>query len=302
MKNEWALGIDIGATKIVVMGINSAEETIDLIRLDTNAISTSEALIDGLVSAIDTITKKAPIPPKGVGIGMAGQIDAKGNILCFSHNFPNWKKIPLKATLEQKTQFPVFITNDVRAAAIAEWKLGAGKGCDDLVCLLIGTGIGGGVISGGRLICGSSNTAGELGHLTVDLNGPLCTCGNRGCLEALASGWAIAQQAKEQGFPQTYTAKDVINLFHDGDSQAKEIVEKAKNGLIAGAVSIVNAFNPQRLILSGGMVHGLPEIIEWIDSGVRKNALKAATNDLWVMKGHFEENTVAIGAACSLLK
>ena len=164
---------------------------------------------------------------------------------------------------------PTVVINDVRAATWAEWKYGAGKGVKDLVCIMIGTGIGGGIVNDGKLFIGSSNSAGELGHFPIQLNGPKCTCGNFGCLEALAAGWALAKHAKEairqnpneetairelvNGNLEAITAREVIQAALQGDPLGVRIVEKAMEAIVAGCVGYVNALNPERLILAGGL-------------------------------------------------
>ncbi len=190
---------------------------------------------------------------------------------------------------------------------------GAGKGCDDLVCLFVGTGIGGSVVSGGQMLAGCSNTAGELGHTTIDLHGPLCHCGNRGCLEAHAGGWAIAQRVREAilkdpvagvhmmkmvgGQQDAVDAKIVAQSFREGDRLARRIVDGVAQALVAGSVSIVNAFNPCRLILGGGVIEGLPELIDRIAQGTRQLALEAATEPLQVLPAQLHNDAGVIGAA-----
>jgi glucokinase len=134
-------------------------------------------------------------PPVG-GSGSAGQIDPEHGMVRFAPNL-GWHNVPFQSDLAGALGLPVVVTNDVRAATWGEWLHGAGKGCNDLVCLFIGTGIGGGVVSGGKMLSGCSNTAGEVGHMIINLHGPPCSCGSRGCFEALAGGWAIARQARE---------------------------------------------------------------------------------------------------------
>jgi glucokinase len=186
--------------------------------------------------------------------------------------------VSIQDRLTQTIGLPKVITNDVRAITWGEWLHGAGMGVNDLVCLFIGTGIGGGVVCGGRVLTGASNTAGELGHMTVDLHGPPCTCGNRGCLEALAGGWAIARRAlqaindnpaagkallKAAGlnqpiWPKDVNAKVVTDAARAGDPLAHLLVDEITQALIAGAVGLVNASNPSCLILGGGVLEGLP--------------------------------------------
>ena len=208
---------------------------------------------------------------------------------------------------------PVHVLNDVRAATWGEWRHGAGAGAQDLVCLLIGTGIGGGVVSRGNLITGASNTAGELGHIVIDQAGPLCTCGNRGCLEAFASGWALAKAAtsaieKEpklagallesvQGHVNDLTARHVVEVARTGDPLAFSLIENAQAALNAGCISIVNAFNPEKLIIGGGLGLSLPKIVENIEAAVAARALKAATKDLKVVQAALTNSAGVVGAA-----
>jgi glucokinase len=208
---------------------------------------------------------------------------------------------------------PVSVLNDVRAATWGEWLHGAGRGYDDLVCLFIGTGIGGGAVCGGRLLTGADNSGGEFGHIGVSLDGPRCSCCNRGCLESLAGGWAIARQAREaigadppagKGMldradkdMQRVTARVVADAFHEGDSLATQIVERVSSALESGTVSMVNAFNPRRIILGGGVIHGLPELRNRLESHLRRNALKVAVESLEVVTASLGEDAAALGAA-----
>jgi glucokinase len=247
---------------------------------------------------------------------VAGQITATGGVVRFAPNL-NWREVPLQDRLHQALNLPVAITNDVRAATWGEWRHGAGQGADDLICLFIGTGIGGGVVSGGRMLSGCTNTAGELGHITVDINGPRCTCGHRGCLEALAGGWAIARQAREairndpaagKAFFQAAGLKEPAALEEvnakvvaaAGGAQnplARLLVDEVARALIAGTVGLVNAFNPCRLILGGGVIQGLPELLDRIAAGIRASALNAATEGLEVLPAKLRNDAGVVGAA-----
>jgi glucokinase len=199
-----------------------------------------------------------------------------------------------------------------------EWLHGAGQGCDDLICLFVGTGVGGGIVSGGHMLSGCSNTAGELGHIPVDLNGPDCHCGNHGCLEAHAGGWAIARRAREAiardpeagarllqmagGQPDDVTARIVAQAAHQGDPLAQKLVDEVAEALIAGAVGLVNAFNPCRLILGGGVMEGLPELLDRIDQGLRQRALAAARDPLRVLPAQLHNDAGVVGAAALALR
>lgn len=312
--NDWAIGVDIGGTKIEIACVIAGKVQQRLLQ-PTHASEGYAAVEAALIEAIQKLIKQVASKPIGIGVGMAGQIDATTGLVHFAPNL-RWHDVPLQENLSHALGLPVAVTNDVRAAAWGEWFHGAGRGCDDLVCLFIGTGIGGGIVSGGKMLSGNSNTAGELGHIIVDLNGSACTCGAHGCLEAIAGGWGIARQARDilasdpsasallmqaaNGKADAVTAQHVLQAFRKGDALAKKIVEKARRALCAGVVTIINGINPQRIILGGGIIHEMPELITWIDSDARKQALSAATARLEIMRAQLPDAPV-VGAATFLL-
>jgi glucokinase len=223
-----------------------------------------------------------------------------------------WRNVPLKDKLEEKLKMPVVVTNDVRAATWGEWRYGSGRGVDDLIVLFVGTGIGGGVISNGNMIVGCSNTGGELGHITIVVDGRNCHCPNMGCLEAYAGGWAIAERAQEAvrakpkegqrltslaGGIKKITAATVSQTYQEGNQLANRLVEETGRYLAAGVVSIVNAFNPCLLVLGGGVIEGLPELVHMVEEFVRNRALKAATENLKIVKASLGGDAGVVGAA-----
>lgn len=314
MTKKWAVGVDLGGTKIEIARIDDTGETLDRLKIDTSTNGPA-AVEEQIITAIQGLIKKSGKIPSGIGVGVAGQVENKTGLVRFAPNL-KWKNYPLQENLVRALQLPVYVTNDVRAATWGEWLYGAGKGCDDLICLFVGTGIGSGVVSGGKMLVGCSNTAGEVGHMTLDLYGPLCTCGNRGCYEALGGGWAIARKAKEalisqpgkkllqtaDGDENKISAKTVIHASREGDATAVAIIEEAKKAIIAGAVSLTNIFNPCRLIVGGGVIEGLPELIDEIEEGIRQRALKAATKNIEVLKALLGNHAGVTGAAAMAMK
>jgi glucokinase len=217
----------------------------------------------------------------------------------------------LREKLEERLKLPVVVTNDVRAAAVGEWRFGAGIGVDDLVVVFVGTGIGGGVISGGQLLHGCSHTAGELGHTTLIVDGRKCHCQNRGCLEAYAGGWAIAERAQEAvqakpdagkkmislaGNVEKITAAVVSQAYHDEDPLALQLFMETAHYLSSGLVSIVNAFNPCLLILGGGVIEGLPELIKIVEEEIKRRALRTSVENLNIVKGALGKESGIMGA------
>jgi glucokinase len=313
----WAIGVDLGGTKVEVAQVDADGHLQRRLRRPTDVKDGPGVVETEIVDAVRELEKGTGSPPAGVGVGVAGQIEASSGVVRFAPNL-DWHDVPFQADLGEALGLPVVVTNDVRAATWGEWLHGAGRGCDDLVCLFVGTGIGGGVVSGGRMLSGCSNTASELGHIPIALDGPICHCGNHGCLEALAGGWAIARQAQEavtaepgvgssllqlaDGQLEVLTAEIVAQAAHQGDSLAQEIVEQVTEALIAGAVGLVNAFNPCRLILGGGVVEGLPELITRIEHGVYQRALAAARAPLQVLPAQLHNDAGVVGAAALAMR
>lgn len=315
MSNEktLAIGIDLGGTKISAALVDNSGKIIEQLLVSTDVSGGEKAVQNQLVTMVRQLNKSSN-SIVGIGIGIPGQIEKKTGVVVFAPNL-KWRNVPLLENLQKEIKLPIIFTNDVRAATWAEWIYGAGKGCADIVCCFVGTGIGGGIVSDGRILDGASNTFGEIGHIVIDYNGPLCTCGNKGCFEAIASGWAIGKIAQDlaAGDPQRghailqladgkidhITAKIVTQAFYQNDPLAKKIIDNTKQVLIAGCVSLVNGFNPCRLILGGGVIEGLKDsgIIQEIEIGVKKNALKAATSNLEILPSFFRGDAGMFGAA-----
>lgn len=303
------IGIDLGGTKIDIGVVDAAGKILRRELIKTSKIG-PEAVVDDIYEAVQKLIQKNE-HLEAAGVGMAGQIDSKTGNVHFAPNL-GWNHFPLGSDLAKKLQIPVKVTNDVRAAAWGEWLYGAGRGSKDLICLFIGTGIGAGIVSDGKMLIGNSNAAGEVGHMTIDLNGPLCSCGNRGCFEAFAGGWAIARRAKEiisydsvEGKKfldligcevDQVTGRHVIEAYQQKSPLAKKVIEEVKEALIAGVANLVNAFNPEKIILGGGIITGAPFFIDVIREGVPKRALKATSENLQVVRAELKGDAGVIGA------
>ncbi len=279
-------------------------------RYPTNPEKGAQRIIDDIVICVEECLDKGEEDAQALGIGVAAQVDHSGVVL----TSPNlgWENVPLRETLEQKLKLPAVVTNDVRAASWGEWRFGAGKGVDDLVVVFVGTGVGGGVVSGGRMLEGCSNCAGEIGHTTLIVDGRNCSCPNKGCLEAYVGGWAIAERAQEAvranpeegnalislaGAAEKITAASVSKACHDGDNLSSRLVKETAQFLSSGLVGIVNSFNPCLLVIGGGVIDGLPELIETAEPFIKKRALKVAAKNLKVAKAALGNDAGIVGAA-----
>lgn len=309
---KWAIGVDLGGTKIEVACVNEAGKVIDRVRMPTDVVGGSSAIEKQIQQGILKLCEKNKDEPLGIGVGIAAQIDAEQGVILNAPNL-NWKDVPFQENLKTLTKLPVVITNDVRAAAWGEWLFGAGTETTDMICMFVGTGIGGGIVCNNQMVNGCSNTAGEVGHMVIRGHGRKCHCGNSGCLESVAGGWAIAKRAQQaitsdkkigatllkmaDGNINNVTAKLVSKAYHEGDLLAKHIVEETLNGLVDGCTGLVNAFNPCRFILGGGVIEGLPHLIKEIESKVQERALSAATNRLSFLHAALGNDAGVIGAA-----
>jgi len=310
MEKLLTLGVDLGGTKVETALVDASGKIISSHRYSTNPEKGALRIIDDVVGCVEECLDKGEEDAQALGIGVAAQVDHSGVVL----SSPNlgWQNVPLRAMLEEKLKLPVVVTNDVRAASWGEWHFGAGKGVDDLVVVFVGTGIGGGVVSGGRMLEGCSNTAGEIGHTTLIVEGRNCRCPNKGCLEAYAGGWAIAERAQEAvqanpeegkalislaGGVEKITAALVSQAYHEGDVLSSKLVKETAQYLSAGLVSIVNAFNPCLLVFGGGVIDGLPELIKTAEPFIKKRALRAAAQNLKVVKAALGNEAGIVGAA-----
>lgn len=315
MQKKWAVGIDIGASKIEAALIESNGKITHLIREDTDVSGGAKAVALQVDQMVKALQRETPLKISGVGIGLPGQIDLDGKTLLFAHNL-NWKNVNFIELL--RLPYPIFLENDVRAATLGESSYGEGVGRKNFICLFLGTGIGGGIISNGNLIRGAFNCAGELGHMTVNFNGPLCTCGNRGCVEAYAGGWAIAKSAKQaikespaegkkllemvEGKVEDINAQHVSIAAKAGDSLSLKIAQKAAEALSAGAISLMNAFNPECLILGGGLVKGFPQFKEIITTHVQNYAVLVGLPAMPILLSSCTANPALLGAATLVFK
>lgn len=310
MKTPLAVGVDLGGTKVETALVDSHGEVVSSHRSPTHPEKGADKIVEDIARCVELCLRKGRGEAQAVGIGIAAQVDRSG-LIRFSPNL-GWKDFPLRAKLEERLGLPVVVSNDVRAAAVGEWRFGAGKGVDDLVVVFVGTGIGGGVVIGGQLLEGCNSTAAELGHTTLLVDGRKCRCPNRGCLEAYASGWAIAERAREAvqakpragkklislaGSNDRITAAVVSQAYYDEDPLALQLFMETAHYLSSGLVSVVNAFNPCLLILGGGVIEGLPELLPIIDGEIRKKALQTALEKLSVVKASLGKESGIVGAA-----
>jgi len=270
--SNFHIGVDLGGTHLRAALVNTQDGQILTSQKEpTHAHEGHQPVMERMVYLIQAVLQEAGIPIEnigGIGVGVPGTPDLLTGDVKFLPNLPgNWRDVPLSRFLNQQLKLPVYLLNDVRCVALAEWRFGAGRGVENMVCYAIGTGIGGGVVLNGKLHLGIDGTAGELGHQVVELNGVPCGCGGRGCLEMYASGPAIAAMGAKFvlhghttriGELVNYdigkiTAATVVIAANEGDPTAQFILQQAGSYLGIAVSSVIVTLSPQKIVFGGGV-------------------------------------------------
>lgn len=266
MSDERVIAIDLGGTHIRVAVVSHAGDLDHKEQIATEADQGPQHVIDRMGDLVNRVAKDAGLGDDApIGVASPGPLDARSGVVLFTPNLPGWRDVEISKLLSDATGRRVVIQNDGNCAALGEVRFGGAKGVKDLVYLALGTGVGGGVISNGVLVDGVRGLGAEVGHVTVALDGPRCTCGSIGCLEAYASGWAIKREAdlvaQTDDGNRIAAAADggeihagvVAKAAQDGDPVAAAILERAGRALGAAMGAFANIFNPKLIVIGGGV-------------------------------------------------
>lgn len=317
MNSRPALAIDLGGTKIMAAIVSPDGRVISRNYCPTLAVKGTKEVIDRLSSAAEGVVTKAGLrfsELAGIVIAAAGALNAEKGVITSSPNLPGWHNVPLRDILADRLGIATYMINDASAAALGEHRFGAGRGLDNLVYLTVSTGIGGGIIIGGKLYTGANGSAGEIGHMIIEADGPQCSCGNSGCLEALASGTAVAAEAVKrigQGeassitelakdASKTITAKTVALAARQGDYLACDVVAKAAYYLGIGLANVVNIFNPEMVIIGGGMSQMGDMLLKPARKVVKQRAFRLPAQTVRIVRARLGGDAGVIGAAISI--
>jgi len=315
-----ALGIDLGGTKILA-GVIDLErgKVLSTAKQRSQVDQGPDELLARLVeTSREAIQAAKGVRPEAVGIGAPGQIDYKRGVLILGPNLgQHMDNLPLASLLGKRLDLPVTLGNDVQVAAVGEHRFGAGKGHDDFMCVFVGSGIGGAIVQGGKLRLGASNTAGEIGHIVVDVGGRLCGCGGQGHLEAYASRSSVVRailssiragresvlrEAVSLPLPETPSgtalrSKAIAKAVAEGDALTLEAIADAARYLGAGLVSAINFYNPGRIILGGGFVDAVDLLFVQAEARARAEALMAAGRSVEIVRSALGDDAGIMGAA-----
>lgn len=317
MTEPWVVGVDIGGTNTVVgvMPFDGAGPEAVRSR-PTHPARGPDAVVDEVVEMAREVVEEVldrwgggRERIVGVGIGCPGPLDLRRGLVLSTPNL-GWTNYPIRDRISEGLGLPASLDNDANCATFGEWWRGAGRGVQHMAGFTLGTGIGGGLILDGRLVRGASGTAGEFGHTTIDLTGRRCACGNYGCLEAYASGPNIAARAREgiesgsesvlvelvEGDLSRITALTVYDALLQGDALAQEVMIETAKALGAGIANVVNSFNPEVVVIVGGVTRAGEHLFAPLRNEVRRRAFEAAVDSCRIVPGELAAAGV-VGAA-----
>ncbi len=308
------VAVDIGGTKILAAAISAQGEIVAREYVATCAEGGPKTVTSKILAAIDQVICGANIPCSQVGavvLAIAGALDVKRGLVTVSPNLAGWQDVPLADIIHSATGLSTLLINDANAAALGEHLFGAGRGTRNMIFITVSTGIGGGLILEDRLYTGASGAAGEVGHMTIEVNGPPCNCGNKGCLEALASGGAIAREAVKhlrqgersllsnlvEGDWEKITAQTVHLAAQQGDPLSLEIIHRAAIFLGVGLANLVNIFNPEKIVVGGGVARMGDMLLEPARKVVAERAFPLLVQAASIVSSQLGDNAGVMGAA-----
>ena len=284
------IGIDLGGTKISGVLCSPSGKVLMDVNIPTEAKKGKNQVIKNIKKAIYTLKESHKVKIRAIGIGAPGPILYEKGIVVEAPNLPGWKRVNLKNILKKEFKVPIFVDNDANCAALAEAWFGAGKNVRHFLYITVSTGIGGGIIIDKKLYRGASGSAGEFGHMTIDLNGPKCGCGKYGHLEALASGTALKRK----------TGMDAISLelaARQGDKKAMAAIEEAAHYLAIGIADLVDVFNPEMVIIGGGLSNMRELLIDPIKKDFKKYAMTLPAKSVKIIRAKLGTKAGVLGAA-----
>ena len=313
--DDYVVGVDMGGTKLLAAVINAKGEIVQQAKRATKPKKGPEEVIERITRCIREAIDGAELKPsqiRAIGIGSPGPLDPETGVIIFAPNL-GWSNVPLKAKLEANLSIPTFVDNDVNVGTLGEYAFGAGQGVKNLVGIFVGTGIGGGIILDGKLFHGVNKTAGEVGHMIVEVKGPRCSCGNFGCLEAVASRTAITRDLQKAilkkgkkskltelngGNLDLIRSKAIARAVKHGDKPTIKVVQRAAKYLGISVASIVHFLNPEMVVLGGGVVEAMGDsLLDPIRHAAAEYALPTTMDGVQIVAATLGDNAGVIGAS-----
>jgi glucokinase len=304
------IGVDLGGTNLRTALLSPDGDILEKHKEPTHASDGWKKVVSRLIDNINgqrESASKRGFTVAAVGVGVPGVIQSDRGIVVKSPNFPDWNNLPIKDTLEKALDLPVTIENDANAAALGEQWRGAGCGIRSMLLLTLGTGVGGGIILNDQIWQGADGMAGELGHMTIVPDGRRCGCGNTGCLEMYASARGIVQSYREQRAQTSspfneITSEQVYEAARKGEADALAVMQGMGRMLGIGIADLINIFNPEMIVIGGGVKDAWPLFIDATRDEIRKRAFEVPAARTEIVSSQLGDDAGMVGAAASALQ
>lgn len=308
MDKKYIIGIDLGGTKISGAIADMDGSILNKITIPTLAGKGALTVVGRIADTIIKLMESRSASygeVSGIGIGSPGFVNSKKGYIAFASNLSGFNNLPIVDMIEERLKIKTYLENDAKAAALGEMWFGSGGDCSNFIYLTVSTGIGGAIVYNGDIFTGSSNMAGEIGHTILNPEGPKCGCGHNGCLEAYASGTAIARLANERlkecedSLLKEYdniTSKEVFDAASRGDKLASDVVDYSLHYLGIGIANLVTLINPERIIIGGGVSMAGQIIIDKVWEEVKANSFKPMYENLSIVPAKLKADAGVIGA------
>jgi glucokinase len=312
MSQKLSLGIDLGGTNTSLGIVSSQGQVLQFMSFESCVGQGPQDWIERVSGQIHQLLLSAKTPPKsihGIGIGVAGLVDQSKGSLLYSPNFPRWDHTSIATLLSQRMKIPVSVDNDVNAMALGEMLFGSARGLKNVICMTLGTGVGGGIILDGKIYRGEQFSAGEVGHMTLFPYGPRCSCGNRGCIEVYASSRGILRKAKEQLRRDTHsllskklqqeelTVKLISDCAKQNCSVSKMILGKTAEYLGIFIAGLVNAWNPSAIVIGGRIAQAGDNLFRPLKLTVKQRAMEVPFRGVRIVPAGLKFKAGIVGAA-----
>ncbi len=298
-----AVGVDIGGTKVALALVNEQGEISKQSKLKTDKSVEPAAMIQRIIEAIEQLLEEEELQAdqiSGIGIGSPGPLNSKAGVISCPPNLQNWKDVPIVEQVRGHFPVPVVLENDANAAAMAEKWLGAAQENQDFAYMTISTGVGAGLFADGKLLGGARGNAGDIGHTVVDPSYGQCPCGQKGCLEYIVSGTAIANRGSELA-GETLTTEEVFQRYDQGDANIVPYIEDVFRLIGVACVTLINTFDPEKIVIGGGVSKVGEPLFAKVRDYVSQYALNPAGRETEVVPAQLDQNAGVVGAAGLIL-
>ncbi|MFH1458519.1 MAG: ROK family protein [Candidatus Omnitrophota bacterium] len=299
MKKKFIIGIDLGGTNLKIALLDSNCRILKKEVVSTRRFAEKASLIQALCDSVNRTIGKNHLTRKeivGVGLGLPGPIDHRLGLVHYFPNIPGWKEVNLRSILKKKLKLPIFLDNDANVMALAEYALGAGRSFKNILCLTLGTGVGGGLVIQGKLYRGKDNAAGEFGHLPINEKGPSCNCGGQACLESYIGNNRILAEARRV-FHRAISLEELSALAKKGNKRAKAIWLRVAERLGVALAGMANLLNLDAVIIGGGVAGAGTFFFQKIRDTIKKRAMSVQAKRMKVLTAKLGSDAGMVGAA-----